>query len=153
MRSIAIVSASDADRAWAAAVMASSEPWLTLGRGREHCLAVCRDPAYDVFVAKEKVARCGVLVLQRRGVAGSPYIVSLAVAAERRGCGIGTRLLEFAEETARAHSAHLFLCVSSFNVRARRFYERHGFVAVGELPDYVVRGASELLMHKRLTAA
>ena len=29
-------------------------------------------------------------------------------------------------------------------------YERHGYRLVGELPDYVVDGCSELLMGKRL---
>jgi ribosomal protein S18 acetylase RimI-like enzyme len=45
---------------------------------------------------------------------------------------------------------HMFLCVSSFNGRARRFYERRGYSQVGEFPDYIVEGASEILMHKRL---
>jgi ribosomal protein S18 acetylase RimI-like enzyme len=40
--------------------------------------------------------------------------------------------------------------VSSFNVRARRLYERRGYEAVAELEDYVIDGASEILMHKWL---
>jgi RimJ/RimL family protein N-acetyltransferase len=40
--------------------------------------------------------------------------------------------------------------VSSFNERARRLYERHGYAAAGELKDYIVEGVSETLMHKRL---
>jgi ribosomal protein S18 acetylase RimI-like enzyme len=83
-------------------------------------------------------------------VAGSPYIASIATASECRGKGVGSRLLQFAEDLFRPESNHIFLCVSSFNPRARRLYERCGYEVVGEFQDYVIRGASELLMHKRL---
>lgn len=131
--------------------MAASEPWITLGRGLDRCLAACCDPEYLVFVARQDEVRRGVIILQSRGVAGSPYVVSLACAPEARGAGVGSRLLSFAETLMCGEGAYLFLCVSSFNHRARRFYERHGYTVVGELQDYVVAGASELLMSKRLT--
>jgi ribosomal protein S18 acetylase RimI-like enzyme len=54
------------------------------------------------------------------------------------------------EQYFRPSARHLFLCVSSFNPRARALYERVGFRAVGELPDYFIEGASEILMCKRL---
>jgi ribosomal protein S18 acetylase RimI-like enzyme len=152
MASLDIVAADEGDRLWAAALMARSEPWLTLGRGMDRCLASCRDPEYLVFVAIEKGERRGVIILQSRGVAGSPYVVSLACAPDARGLGIGGRLLTFAETLLSGEATHLFLCVSSFNERARRFYERHGYQIVGELEGYVVPNASELLMCKRLTA-
>ena len=40
------------------------------------------------------------------------------------------------------------MCVSSFNLGARRLYERLGYKVVGELSDYIVRGHSELLLRK-----
>jgi ribosomal protein S18 acetylase RimI-like enzyme len=40
------------------------------------------------------------------------------------------------------------MCVSSFNVDAKRLYERLGYKVVGELTDYIVRGHSELLLRK-----
>jgi hypothetical protein len=40
--------------------------------------------------------------------------------------------------------------VSSFNDRARVLYERHGYAPVGELKDFIVDGASEIILHKRL---
>ena len=42
----------------------------------------------------------------------------------------------------------MFICVSSFNPGARRLYERLGYQVVGELPDYMVRGHSEILLRK-----
>lgn len=85
-----------------------------------------------------------------RGLAGSPYIASVADAETRQGVGLGTRLLDFAESRFRTDARHIFLCVSSFNARARRLYERHGYEAVGELTDYIIDGASEIVMHKWL---
>jgi [ribosomal protein S18]-alanine N-acetyltransferase len=63
---------------------------------------------------------------------------------------VGAFLLAACEQHFRPTSHHFFLCVSSFNARARAFYERHGYAKVGELPDYLIDGASEILMHKRL---
>ena len=44
----------------------------------------------------------------------------------------------------------LFLLVSSFNRRAQDLYRRHGYAQVGEIPDYIVDGHSELIFRKRL---
>lgn len=63
--------------------------------------------------------------------------------------GIGSRLLSFAESTF-AGSRHVYLCVSSFNPRALALYERHGYVKVGDLPDFIADGYSEFLLCKRL---
>lgn len=129
--------------------MASTDPWVKLGRRYEDCLARCSHPEYTLLVASEDGVRLGLAVLHPRGVAGSPYITAIAVEAGVRGRGIGSALLERAE----AHFAgarHIFLCVSSFNPRARMLYERRGYRAVGEFADYVIDGASETLMHKRL---
>jgi len=64
--------------------------------------------------------------------------------------GLGTRFISFAEDYFRPRSRHLFLCVSSFNDRARRLYERLGYEPVGAVKDLAIEGASELLMCKRL---
>jgi ribosomal-protein-alanine N-acetyltransferase len=135
---------------WTAEMLAGSDPWITLGISKEQCLKACLDPEYLVYVAHLESRPCGAMVLHRRGVAGSPYIKSIAVTAEFRGQGIGAELIDFAENLFRGEARHLFLCVSSFNTRARAFYERLGYRAVGEFQDYILEGASEFLMHKRL---
>ena len=145
-----IAPASESEREWAAQLMAGSEPWLTLGRGIESCRAVCQRPGYLLHVARQAGAPRGFILLHPRGVAGSPYVASIAVAAAARGQAIGARLLDFAEESCRPAARYIFLCVSSFNTRAQQFYERRGYETVGELADYVIDGASEILMHKRL---
>jgi ribosomal-protein-alanine N-acetyltransferase len=138
------------DCEWAARLMARSDPWVTLDRSLDACRAVFADGRNETFIASAGVRPCGFAVLDRAGIAGAPYIRSLAVDEDMRGRRIGTRLLAFAEEHFRRNSRHLFLCVSSFNGRARALYERVGYRVVGELPELGMAGYSELLMHKRI---
>jgi len=48
------------------------------------------------------------------------------VDASRRSQGIGATLLAHAEEQFPA-ARYIFLCVSSFDIRARRLYQRLGY--------------------------
>lgn len=138
------------ERDWCAALMAGSEPWITLGRDLDQCHARCGDPDYLLWVGRADQRPCGFILLHPRGLAGSPYIASVGVAEDFRGRGVGTLMVRRAEEYFSAVARHIFLCVSSFNPRAQRLYERLGYTRVGELPDYAIDGASEILMHKRL---
>jgi ribosomal protein S18 acetylase RimI-like enzyme len=149
MPGITIGEATADERLWAGRLMASSEPWITLGRGEDACRAASVDPDTVVLVAREDGAPLGFARLHPRGVAGSPYLASIAVDGAARSKGVGAALLDAAE--ARFPGARwMFLCVSSFNARARALYERRGYRTVGELPDYVVEGLAEILMVKRL---
>ena len=150
MSEMRILPGSEADREWCARLMAASEPWITLGRGLEACRAVCGLPGYELFVAHDEGRPQGFVLLHPRGAMGSPYVASVAVAPESRGKGLGARLLGFVEDRYRGRARHIFLLVSSFNPRARKLYERLGYTAVAELKDYVIEGASEILMHKWL---
>ena len=150
MPALEILPAEVADRAWAAQLMARSEPWLTLGRTLEGCRRVCGNPDYPMYVACLDGQPVGFALVNRRGVVGSPYLATLAVDPAHRGQGIGTLLVAHVEDVFRHEAVHLFLCVSSFNPRALALYRRLGYTQVGELPDYFIRGASEYLMHKRL---
>jgi ribosomal protein S18 acetylase RimI-like enzyme len=145
-----IAPATEAERDWLASLLARSEPWITLGATEEDCWSACHDAEYLLYVGHRDGRPCGAISLQRRGVASSPYVKFIVVEEGDRGAGVGSALLLFAEDLFRREARHMFLCVSSFNRRARSFYERHGYLAVAELPDYVVDGAAEVLMHKRL---
>lgn len=129
--------------------MASTEPWITLCRYLEECRAALVRPGTELFVARTEDLPVGFILLASYGLAGSPYIASIAVAGDARGQGVGSRLLRFAEEHF-AGRGHIFLCVSSFNQGAQQLYRRHGYEFVGELHDYVVPGHSELILHKSL---
>jgi ribosomal-protein-alanine N-acetyltransferase len=145
-----ITPATDEERDWAAELMARSDPWVRLRATPEQCRAACRDPGYLLYVAHANGVACGAIILQRRGVAGSPYVKSIVVDEDYRGQRVGAALMEFAENLFRGEARHLFLCVSSFNTQARAFYERLGYDTAGEFNDYIIDGASEILMHKRL---
>ena len=147
---IAIDFARDDDREWAARLMAGTEPWLTLGRDLTQTRAVFARSDGTLFVARTGNTPLGFLLFRERGVVNSPYVASLAVEEHARGLGIGTRLLADAEDHARRLDAHLFIFVSSFNTRAKALYERLGYVVIGELKDYVIQGASEVLLCKRV---
>jgi ribosomal protein S18 acetylase RimI-like enzyme len=146
----AIAESRDDDAEWAAQVMAASEPWTTLGRGLDECRAACARPEMILFIARAGGERCGFALVNPRGVAGSPYLVAIAIAADRRSRGAGAALLTHCERWAAGLSRHFFLCVSSFNTRAQQFYWRQGFRQIGVLADYIVDGASERLMYKRV---
>jgi [ribosomal protein S18]-alanine N-acetyltransferase len=147
---IQITPATARERAWAANLLARSEPWTTLGVTLRQCRRNCQDRAYRLYVARVSGRPCGVLVLDPRGVAGSPYVKSIAVDPASRSRGIGAALMAFAERLSAARARHMFLCVSSFNRRARAFYRRLGYHQVGRFKDYIIAGADELLMHKPL---
>lgn len=150
MENLKISPASEEERDWAAGLLSLSEPWITLGVTIEKCLKTCHDPEYRIYVAHLNNIASGFVILDPRGMASSPYIKSIAVAPEFRNMKMGAELLKYAENVALTTSVHMFLCVSSFNTRARKFYENNGYNAVGELKDYIISGASEIIMHKRL---
>jgi len=152
MNGVTVRCAHGDDADWAARLMSASDPWITLGRAYDACLAACTAPADVLEIAVLDGRRCGFVLVRPRGVAGAPYIVSIAVDEAFRGHGVGATLLAHIEAAYRGSSAHLFLCVSSFNNRARAFYDRHGFEEVGRFRDFIIPGADEVLLHKRLDA-
>lgn len=137
----------DEDARVCAGLMCSSEPWMTLGRSFEASLAIVRDPTREVYLARDESGIAGFLILCLTG-AFVGYIQTICIAPRCQGRGIGSRLLEFAEQRIRPLSPNIFMCVSSFNAGARRLYERQGYQVIGELTDYIVEGHSEILLRK-----
>lgn len=150
MEQVEIFPATPEESKWAATLLSGTDPWLTLGISPEKILDSCNNPQHQVFIAHLKGITCGVIILHPNGVAGSPYIKSIAVASDFRNQGIGAALIQFAEERFRSTSKYLFLCVSSFNSRAHAFYIKSGYTDIGEFKDYIIDGSSEILMSKKL---
>lgn len=132
---------------WCAQLMSSLEPWRTLGRSFAASLDIVRDATRETYLAMSGDERVGFVILSVVGPFVG-YLQTLCIVPERRGQGLGSALLELAEERIFSLSPNVFLCVSSFNRDARRLYERSGYVYVGELADYLVEGHSELLYRK-----
>jgi ribosomal protein S18 acetylase RimI-like enzyme len=128
-------------------LMACSEPWVTLGRTYETSLAVVRDPTRETYVIREDGDVVGFLIICMTG-AFIGYIQTICIHPDHRGRGLGSRMVEFAEQRILREAPNVFMCVSSFNHGARRLYERLGYQVVGELPDYIVAGHSEILLRK-----
>lgn len=76
----------------------------------------------------------------------------LYVANEHHGAGIAPTLMDWAFDEARRRGAEeLYLTVFTDNPRARRFYERRGFDAVGRYDFMVGNQADEdIIMRKAL---
>jgi ribosomal protein S18 acetylase RimI-like enzyme len=139
----------DSDARACARLMAGAEPWLTLGRTYEASLAIVQDPTREIYVARDDGELAGFLILCLTG-AFVGYIQTVLVHPNWRGRGLGSKLVEFAEQRILSEFPNVFMCVSSFNRDARRLYERLGYRAVGELTDYIVKGHSEILLRKTL---
>ena len=130
-----------------AAFLAASEPWLTLGYAEEMFFQRLTNPAREVHLAELENQIAGVVILHLDGPLNG-YVQIIATHPDWRGHGIGARLMQFAEERIFRQSPNVFLCVSAFNLRAQNFYERLGYECVGELPDFLVPGHSEILLRK-----
>lgn len=140
---------SDAEASACARLMATSEPWITLGRSFETSLGIVQDPTREVYIARDETGVAGFLILCLTG-AFVGYIQTVCIDSRCRRQGLGSRLMEFAEQRILRVSPNVFMCVSSFNHDARRLYERLGYQVVGELTDYLVHGHSEILLRKSI---
>lgn len=100
-------------------------------------------------VAEESGRVVGVVVYTLRGTFDhSGYVRAVGVAEDVQGRGVGGRLMDAAEEEIFQAGPNVFLLVTSTNTGAQRFYERRGYRRVGEIPDYVRPGITEVLYRK-----
>ncbi|MDH5398116.1 MAG: GNAT family N-acetyltransferase [Cyclobacteriaceae bacterium] len=129
-------------------IFTQSEPWKTLKMGKSYISDVLTNPLNEVYVLDIAGKIAGVIIIQLQGPFPG-YIKSVAIGTEWRGQGLGKTLLEYAEKRIFKDFPNVFLCVSSFNKGAQAFYQRMGYQQVGEIADYVIEGASELLMRKK----
>jgi [ribosomal protein S18]-alanine N-acetyltransferase len=81
-------------------------------------------------------------------------VLTLAVAADRWGQGIGSALLEaLLTEATRRGCTEVFLEVRTDNARAQRLYRRHDFAEIGIRKGYYQpSGADALVMRRSLSA-
>lgn len=131
----------------AARLLAACDPWHKLGLSYKHCLKALKVPFRTTYAAYFRGRLVGLVTVAMYGTLKG-YIQSLFVAEDFRGSGLGAKLLSCAEKKIFASSPNVFLCVSSFNTGARRFYRRLGYARAGTLKDFVVKGSDELLLRK-----
>ena len=104
----------------------------------------------DVYVGLAEDAVVGFLWFVRRGAfARSGYVRLLAVETDWQGRGVGTQLMDFAEEILFAEDRDIFLLTFAPNEAAQRFYRRRGYEQVGVLVQYSGPGVDEVVHRKR----
>jgi GNAT superfamily N-acetyltransferase len=78
-----------------------------------------------------------------------PYLELLALLPPFQRRGIGAGILSWFEQAGLALGArNLWVCASSFNDGALRFYQRHDFRPAATLPGLVADGYDEILLRK-----
>ena len=78
-------------------------------------------------------------------------IITIDVLLEARRSGLGSRLLNAAEERIKAAGCtHVSLETAVDNLGAMRFYKKHGYVGLKILPNYYLDAIDALLMGKKL---
>ncbi len=130
-----------------ARLMAGSEPWMTLGRTFQTSLAVLTNTVKEVHVVRDAKGVAGFMILDLRGPFAG-YIQTVYVRPDCRDRGLGRELVQWAEARIFRESPNVFICVSSFNPRAQRLYERLGYEVVGVLRAYIVPDHDEILLRK-----
>ena len=132
-----------------ATMMVTNEPWVTLGRNYMACRRALVGGGRETFVASVDGEIVGFVVLNLTGALRG-YLQTICVSAEFRNQGVGTKLINFAEQYVFAQCPNIFMCVSSFNPDAMRFYQRSGYEIVGTLKHYIVDGYDEILLRKTI---
>jgi [ribosomal protein S18]-alanine N-acetyltransferase len=102
---------------------------------------------------EEKTQTAEVLgfLVANRAASGRGHIITIDVRESGRRFGIGSALLNSAEEQFRAaHCAVVRLETAVDNVAALSFYKRHGYTVIKSIPRYYSNGVDALLLEKDL---
>ena len=134
-----------------AAAICSIDPWHRMGYAAA---------AMAGYLAAREPGTCRRAILHDGRVIGAvsvrhpwlrgPYLELLALLPGDQSRGAGAAILDWMTAEVQGRANSLWVCASSFNGRALAFYERHGFVRVGDLDGLVVPGFAEILLRKRL---
>jgi len=130
-----------------ARMLVTTEPWITLELTLEQALARFTDTRNETYAVHDDRGIAAFVVLNMHGLLAG-YIQTVCVRSDRRGDGLGSALIQWAEDRIFRDSPNVFICVSSFNPDARRLYERLGFQAIGVLSGFAVSAHDEVLLRK-----
>jgi diamine N-acetyltransferase len=130
--------------------IAAMEPWSVMNYPAETLAAFLAGPdaAASRYVVSVNDEEAGVVSVRHPWLKG-PYLELLALLPQAQDQGIGSSIIAWFEATALTHRArNLWVCASSFNVRALGFYERQGFERAATLSALVADGYDEILLRK-----
>jgi GNAT superfamily N-acetyltransferase len=125
-------------------------PWSVMAYPAEalaRFLAAADDGAWRFLLEVDGV-EAGAVSIRFPWLKG-PYLELLALLPPFQRQGIGAGILTWFENEASALGArNVWVCASSFNDGALRFYERHGFRPAATLRGLVADGYDEILLRK-----
>jgi ribosomal protein S18 acetylase RimI-like enzyme len=133
-----------------AAAIVAMEPWSVMEYPADRLseFLVKLDGGVTRCLIEVGSEKAGVISVRCPWLKG-PYLELLALLPPFQGKGIGGSLLRrFEKEAVSREARNLFVCASSFNERALRFYRRHGFRELAVLPGLVAEGYDEILLRK-----
>jgi len=135
-----------------ASIMARNPLWeryeITLELARTRLENGFKNDA-SILVAEQDGSISGFLWFVEKGAFNrSGYIMLIAIDPDLHHLGVGQALMLQAETIMFESSNDIFLLVSDFNISAQRFYTRNGYAQIGSIPDYVVKGITELIFRK-----
>ena len=105
----------------------------------------------NVLAAYDETGKpLGVLVYMLKGMYNSfPYLELIGVHPECRGMGVGSKLLDaYAKICKEAGAKRGFVCVSSFNPKAKKLYESKGYQELCCIKNMVKDGIDEYTLMK-----
>jgi len=133
-----------------AAAIVAMEPWSVMNYPADKLAAFLASPDAGAarYVVSVKGKQSGVVSVRHPWLKG-PYLELLALLPAAQNQGIGSSIMAWFKSAGLKHGArNLWVCASSFNARALRFYERHGFARTATLPGLVADGYDEILLRK-----
>jgi ribosomal-protein-alanine N-acetyltransferase len=114
-----------------------------------HILRLAGRASKETLVAERGRERVGFLVLARQGETAS--IEAIAVLCSERGHGVGTRLMQAAEQAARrAGCRRLSLTTAQANVEALELFLKRGFRIERRVPHYYTAGQDACVLTRTL---
>ncbi len=132
--------------------LSAMPPWSVIAWPAERMVRALQTerPSVRRFEVLAEGKLAGIVTIQDPWLHG-PYLQLLGFLPEYQGRGFGLRALQWMEAEARkGECRQLWLCVSSFNTRAKAFYERFGFVEQTVIEKLASNASDEILMRKRL---
>jgi ribosomal protein S18 acetylase RimI-like enzyme len=132
-----------------AEILVNTEAWITLGMDMDVVMSIINDNLNEVFVVYIKGELVGTIIIQTKG-AFTGYLKSIAIKPDFRGMHLGQFMMKFVENHILSNSQNVFLCVSSFNTKAKKFYLKLGYKIIGVLKNYIAEGHDEILMRKTI---
>ncbi|MGD9670696.1 MAG: GNAT family N-acetyltransferase [Hyphomicrobiaceae bacterium] len=141
----------DLARALSSAV-AGMDPWKRYGFDPAVVMRYCApaEASAPRYLVTRREEILGLFAIKLGWMFGS-YLNILAIMPASQGRGIGSAVLRWIEERARANGErNQFVVTSAFNTRGLALYRSHGYEQIATMPGLINDTESEILLRKRL---